>query len=182
MLSCVQLFMTPLTAAHRVPLSKGFSRQGYWSGLPSPPPGDLPDPGTEPESPANPYLLHCRQILYCLSHQGSPTWPLPTPDFYVPEATQWVAELKPRLPDSNARECQGPSPNNGPRVVCYLIHNLPPEEPLQQPLHGLGIPAQLHPAEMLLDQQVRALETGLSDRSHQKAVLMKVVAFRRSIS
>ena len=79
-------------------------------------------------------------------------------------------------------ECQGPSPNNGLRVVCYLIHNLPPEEPLQQPLHGLAVPAQLHPAEMLLHQQVGALQTGLGDCSHQKAVLMKVVAFRHSVS
>ena len=42
------------------------TRQEYWSGLPFPPPGDLPDSGIEPG------LLHCRQILYHLSHQGSP--------------------------------------------------------------------------------------------------------------
>ena len=40
------------TIAHQVPLSMGFSRQGYWSGLPFPFPGDLPDPGIEPKSPA----------------------------------------------------------------------------------------------------------------------------------
>ena len=49
-LSHVQLFATP--AAHRAPLSLGFSRQEYWSGLPFPSPGDLPDPGMEPQSPA----------------------------------------------------------------------------------------------------------------------------------
>ena len=43
---------TPQTVAHQAPLSMGFSRQEYWSGLPSPSPGDLPDPGTEPGSPA----------------------------------------------------------------------------------------------------------------------------------
>ena len=43
---------TPWTAAHQAPLSMGFSRQGYWSGLPFPSPGDLPDPGIEPRSPA----------------------------------------------------------------------------------------------------------------------------------
>ena len=42
--------MTPWTAAHQSPLSMGFSRQEYWSGLPFPSPGDLPDPGTEPGS------------------------------------------------------------------------------------------------------------------------------------
>ena len=44
--------MTPWTVAHEVPLSKGFSRQEYWSGLPCPPPGDLPNPGPKPRSPA----------------------------------------------------------------------------------------------------------------------------------
>ena len=38
--------------ARQTPLSMGFSRQGYWSGLPCPPPGDQPDPGIEPVSPA----------------------------------------------------------------------------------------------------------------------------------
>ena len=47
---CVQLFVTPLTVAHEALLSMGFSRQEYWSGLPCPPPGDLPDPGNEPVS------------------------------------------------------------------------------------------------------------------------------------
>ena len=36
------------TVAHQPPLSMGFPRQGHWSGLPCPPPGDLPDPGIEP--------------------------------------------------------------------------------------------------------------------------------------
>ena len=49
--SCVQFFMTPWTVAHQAPLSMGFSRQEYWSGLPCPPPGDLPDPGIKPASP-----------------------------------------------------------------------------------------------------------------------------------
>ena len=51
-LSCVPLFSTPWTAAYRDPLSREFSRQEYWSGLPFPSPGDLPNPGMEPRSPA----------------------------------------------------------------------------------------------------------------------------------
>ena len=43
--------MTPWTVAHQAPLSMGFSRQEYWSGVPCPSPGDLPNPGTEPRSP-----------------------------------------------------------------------------------------------------------------------------------
>ena len=51
-LSRVRLFLTPWTVAYQVPPSMGFSRQECWSGLPFPPPGDLPDPGIEPGSPA----------------------------------------------------------------------------------------------------------------------------------
>ena len=47
-LSRVQLFATPWTVAGQAPLSMGFPRQEYWSGLPLPPPGDLPNPGKEP--------------------------------------------------------------------------------------------------------------------------------------
>ena len=50
-LSRVQLFATPWTVACQAPLSMGFSRQEYWSGLPFPSPEDLPNPGIEPESP-----------------------------------------------------------------------------------------------------------------------------------
>src|SRR5574337_392253 len=101
----------PWTVACQVPLSMGFSRQEYWSGLPFPSPGDLPNPGIKPRSPElqadslpaepqgkpkntgvgslsllqrifliqelNQGLLHCRQILYQLSYQGSPMWAAP---------------------------------------------------------------------------------------------------------
>ena len=45
-----------LTVAREAPLSMGFSRQEYWSGLPGPPPGDLPDPGIKPTSLMSPAL------------------------------------------------------------------------------------------------------------------------------
>ena len=50
-LSRVRLFASPWTVAYQDPPSMGFSRQEYWSGLPFPSPGDLPDPGIEPGSP-----------------------------------------------------------------------------------------------------------------------------------
>ena len=50
-LSRVRLFVTPWTVAHQMPLSIEFFRQEYWSGLPCPPPGDLPNPEIEPRSP-----------------------------------------------------------------------------------------------------------------------------------
>ena len=51
-LSGVRLFATPWTVAYQALPSMGFSRQEYWTGLPFPSPGDLPDPGIEPGSPA----------------------------------------------------------------------------------------------------------------------------------
>ena len=51
-LSHVQLFATPWTVAYLAPQSMDFSRQEYWSGLPFPSPGDLPNPGIKPGSPA----------------------------------------------------------------------------------------------------------------------------------
>ena len=54
--SSVQLCVTLWTVAHQAPLSMGFSRQEYWSGLPCLPPGNLPDPGIEPVSLMSPAL------------------------------------------------------------------------------------------------------------------------------
>ena len=51
-LSRVRLFATPWTVAYQAPPTIEFSRQEYWSGVPFPSPGDLPDPGIEPRSPA----------------------------------------------------------------------------------------------------------------------------------
>ena len=65
-LSHVQLFATLWTIACQAPPSMGFSRQGYWSGLPFPSLGIFPTQGS------NLGLPHCGQILYGLSHQGSP--------------------------------------------------------------------------------------------------------------
>ena len=94
--------MTPWNVAHQAPLFTGFSRQEYWRGLPCPPPGDVPNPGLPiagrfftvwatreaqntgmgslsllqrnfPTQKSNQGLLHCRQILYQQSYQGSPS-------------------------------------------------------------------------------------------------------------
>ena len=58
MLSCsdILLFVTPQTVPCQTPLSMGFFSQEYWSGLPFPPPGDLPDPRIEPMPPVSPAL------------------------------------------------------------------------------------------------------------------------------
>ena len=66
LLSHVQLFAAPWTVARQAPLSMGFPRQEYWIGMPFPSPGDPPDPGTEPTSPA------WQADSLPLSHLGSP--------------------------------------------------------------------------------------------------------------
>ena len=84
LLSCVQFFAAPWSVAHQAPLFMEFPRQGYWSGLPFPTPGELPDPGIEPESPVSPalaggfltasttleaphlYLIYARYITYVM--------------------------------------------------------------------------------------------------------------------
>ena len=75
-LSCVWLFATPLTSAHWVPLSMRFFRQEYWSAFPFLPPGDLPDPGIEPQFPVS--LISAGGFFY---HWA--TW----------EALKWMAVL-----------------------------------------------------------------------------------------
>ena len=71
LLSRVRVFVTPWTVAHQAPLLMRFPRQKYWSGLPFPSPGDLPNPGMKPMSYASPalaggffFFFFGRQILY----------------------------------------------------------------------------------------------------------------------
>ena len=65
-LSCVQFFVTPWTVANQAPLSMEFSRQEYWTGMPFPSPGDLPDPEIKPASLASCISYISRQVLYHL--------------------------------------------------------------------------------------------------------------------
>ena len=67
--SCVQLFVTLWIVVRQPPLSMGFSRQEYWSGLPCSPPRDLPNPGIEP---ANSCLLHWQAGSFPLEPPGKP--------------------------------------------------------------------------------------------------------------
>ena len=68
------VLVTPWTVAHQAPLPMGVSRQEYWSGVPCPPPGHLPDPGKE----EGPWLLHWQAGCYHQHKLGSPSYlPLP---------------------------------------------------------------------------------------------------------
>ena len=73
-LSRVRLFATPWTVAPQAPPSMAFSRQEYWSGFPFPSPGDLPNPGIEPRSPAlqaDALASEPPGFFYQLSYKGS---------------------------------------------------------------------------------------------------------------
>ena len=64
-LNHVQIFVTPWTVARQAPLSMGFSRQEYWSGLPCPSPGDLPEPVIKPASLASSILADGFFFYHC---------------------------------------------------------------------------------------------------------------------
>ena len=89
--SRVRLFTTPWTVRHQAPLSTGFSRQESWSGLPFPPPGDLPNPRISLMSLG---LLHCRWNLY---HQAA--WEAPLPSHTV--QTVYIVSVS----DGNSLAC-----------------------------------------------------------------------------
>ena len=114
--SCVWVFATPWAIALQAPLSMGFSRQEYWSGLPCPPPGDLPNPGIEPgssalqanslpsEQPGKPmdYILH--QYLgenYSSIQSLSHVWLFVTP---------WTAARQSSLSITNSWVCSNSCP------------------------------------------------------------------------
>ena len=92
--SCVWLFATLWTVAHQAPLSVGFSRQEYWSGLPCPPPEDSPDTGIEPRSPDRPAAAAAKSLQSCLTLSdpidGSPPGS-PVPGILQARALEWVA-------------------------------------------------------------------------------------------
>ena len=71
--SCVQFFVTPWTAVHQAPLSMGFSRQEHWSGLLFPPPGNLPNPGSNWQAgslplvpPGKPFIIPRGKYIYSI--------------------------------------------------------------------------------------------------------------------
>ena len=109
LLSRVRLFGTPWTVAHQASLSMRFSRQEYWSGLPRPVPGDLPNPGIEPRSPAlqthsllsqppgKPFYLEKQCVKYPVSPR-------------IPSASYWNSRFKVPTPPQPAFALPSPTP------------------------------------------------------------------------
>ena len=97
-LSRVQLFVTPWTVAYQAPPSIGFSRQEYWGGLPFPSPEIFPTQGLNPD------LLDCRQMLYRLSHEGSPNkWIVYITKYRFWEVLHWWSFVARTLPPKHTR-------------------------------------------------------------------------------
>ena len=92
MLSRVRLFATPWTVSYQAPLSMGFSGQEYWSGLPFPFPGDLPDPGIKPGFPTLEADALTSEYVYV-----SPSLPISLP----PRASVLHVEGSPVANDEN---------------------------------------------------------------------------------
>ena len=103
----------PWTAAHQAPLSMGFSRQEYRSGLPFPSPGDLADLGIEPVSPAS---LHCRLILTPGATWGArPPWHVTL----IPSSEQ-TGNKGLMIPTLEKRQLRGRWSSQGHRAgTCY---------------------------------------------------------------
>ena len=149
MFSHVQLIAIPWTLSHQAPLSVGLSKQECWSGLPFPPPGDLPDPGTDPVSlvspvlktdslptvpPGKPMNTHYKEgiyeILYCSSVQCSS-----------------VAQLCPTLCDPMNRSMPGlPVHHQLPEFTQTHVHRvsdaIQPSHPLSSPSPPAPNPSQ----------------------------------------
>ena len=119
----IRLFVTPWTVAHQAPLSMGFSRQEYWSGLPCPLPGDLPNPGVEPRSAAlagkfftSDGPLRCR--IAFLSHDRLQSYgqAMQTGSHFHPKLQSFF-RLQP-LPTVSPEETQGVKvQDTGPRLL-----------------------------------------------------------------
>ena len=110
MLSREQIFVTPWTVAHQAPLSVGLPRQEYWSGLPFPPPGGVPDPRIKPSSPASPAL---RLYSLPLSHLRIPDKGTPS-CLFLHRASFWTQ-------NPSTKEEAGGNPG-GPAVRTWHFH------------------------------------------------------------
>ena len=144
--SHVQLFAIPWTVALQVPLSIGFSRQEYWSGLPCPPPEDLPNPGIKPESSPSPAL---QVDSLSLSHQGSPQTQYSDTNMLVAQCvwlfkSPWAVAYQVPLSMGFSRQeywsglpfpSPGDLPNPGIETGSLALQPEPPSEPLYHLSH-----------------------------------------------
>ena len=129
--SLVRLFATLWTVAHQAPLSMGFSRQEYWSGLPCPLPGDLPRLGSNLPLLC---LLHRQAGSLPLSHLGSPGSP--------------AVPLNATPVESVLTRAGGPC-HHGRGFSDQSVHRLCPKSPRRFPARGLSSPWDTLPARGL---------------------------------
>ena len=103
-LSHVRLFVTPWTVARQAPLSVGLPRQEYWSGLPVPPLGDLPEPGIKPLFPVSP-ALQADSLPLC--HLGNPCLPGCLTGLQACKPTRCPALRRKKAPGYSHRDING---------------------------------------------------------------------------
>ena len=108
--SRIHLFATPWTVAQQASLSMGFSRQQYWSGLPCPLPGDLPDPGIKPTTLTSPALAEG----FFTSHT---TWEAPC----MLSHSVVSDSLQPHRLPLTSSSVDGDSPGRNTRVGCHAL-------------------------------------------------------------
>ena len=111
MLRRVQLSVTLWTVAHQAPLSRGFSRQEHWCGLPFPSPRDLPNPGIEPTSPT------LQEDSLPLSHLGSPLVIMVNSHFEMLSLDFSLQIVTYILFFTNSNIY--PSPKSDPQIICF---------------------------------------------------------------
>ena len=146
LLSHVQLFATPWTIAYQTSLTMGFSRQEYWSGLPFPSPGDLPDPGIKPRFPTfqadtlpskppekpslPPNEVHSflESLSWTVFYQveNSTPWILPTGPSSIPKNGSPPFLILPSIFEGSSHVfCKPPFYTNCPKEPSYGLHLLP---------------------------------------------------------
>ena len=139
------LFVTLWTVARQAPLSMGFSRQEYWSGLPFPSPGDLPDSGFKPLS-----LQHCRWILYQLCYLGIPNQSAEATHQLSASLLSTTTCPAPRLPSAPWRESNPALPSQPtPSITSLFLLPLVYKNLFVQLFHGNFLSARLGAAQFI---------------------------------
>ena len=140
-LSRVKLFVTPWTVAQQVPLPMGFSRQDYWSQLPFPSPGDLPNPGIKTMSPVAPAQAG---RFFTTEPRGKPRrfLRITKKHLRVDEGSSWVLQVLPVTRSSQHTHSQPfmPRHTGHPQTTPHPLDTPPSAHPHHRAGYDLSLP------------------------------------------